>query len=436
LQPHSQEDAMKLEQDDNLVIGGGQAVYTDEIAEKTPFSGPQAIEFSRPLALLFAVACGLAVANVYFAPPLLDAMADSFGMSHATIGMIVSISQVGYGLGLLLIVPLGDLIDRRRLIAGQSILSALALLAVCFAPTSLALLVAMAAIGLFAVVTQALVAYAASLAKPHERGQVVGIVTSGIVIGILLARTIAGGMADLAGWRSVYAVSAVLTLIIAALLFHFLPRNEVRRTKIAYPKLIGSVFRLFVEEPVLRIRAIIAMFIFADITMLLTPLVLPLSAPPFSLSHTEIGLFGLAGVAGALAASRAGRWADRGHAQRTTGIALAIMLLSWIPVAFMQVSLWFLIIGVVTIDFALQAVHVSNQSLIYRVRPEAQSRLTAGYMIFYSIGSAAGSLGSTLIYAHAGWAGVTLAGAGISAMALIFWALTRRLTPAGAMDQH
>lgn len=426
---------MKLEQDDNLVIGGGQAVYTDEIAEKTPFSGPQAIEFSRPLALLFAVACGLAVANVYFAPPLLDAIADSFGMSHATIGMIVSISQVGYGLGLLLIVPLGDLIDRRRLIAGQSVLSALALLAVCFAPTALALLVAMAAIGLLAVVTQALVAYAASLAKPHERGQVVGIVTSGIVIGILLARTIAGGMADLAGWRSVYAVSAVLTLIIAALLFHFLPRNEVRRTKIAYPKLIRSVFLLFAEEPVLRIRAIIAMFIFADITMLLTPLVLPLSAPPFSLSHTQIGLFGLAGAAGALAASRAGRWADRGHAQRTTGIALTIMLLSWLPVAFMQVSLWFLIIGIVTIDFALQAVHVSNQSLIYRVRPEAQSRLTAGYMIFYSIGSAAGSLGSTLVYASAGWTGVSLAGAGISALALMFWAATRHRTPSGAMAE-
>ena len=426
---------MKLEQDDNLVTGGGQAVYTDEIAEKTPFSGPQAIEFSRPLALLFAIACGLAVANVYFAPPLLDAIADSFGMSHATIGMIVSISQVGYGLGLLLIVPLGDLIDRRRLIAGQSVLSALALLAVCFAPTTLALLVAMAAIGLLAVVTQALVAYAASLAKPHERGQVVGIVTSGSVIGILLARTIAGAMADLAGWRSVYAVSAVLTLIIAALLFHFLPRNEVRRTKIAYPKLIKSVFLLFAEEPVLRIRAVIAMFIFADITMLLTPLVLPLSAPPFLLSHTQIGLFGLAGAAGALAASRAGRWADRGHAQRTTGIALTIMLLSWLPVAFMQVSLWFLIIGIVTIDFALQAVHVSNQSLIYRVRPEAQSRLTAGYMIFYSIGSAAGSLGSTLVYASAGWTGVSLAGAGISALALMFWAATRHRTPAGAMAE-
>lgn len=422
---------MKLEREDNLLMGGGQAVSSRRIAEKDANDSAAAPHFSRPLALLFAVACGLAVANVYFAPPLLDAIADTFDMSHATIGIIVSISQVGYGLGLLLIVPLGDLIDRRKLIAGQSILSALALLAVCFAPTSLALLAAMASIGLLAVVTQVLVAYAASLAKPHERGQVVGIVTSGIVIGILLARTIAGTMADLAGWRSVYAVSAVLTLIIAALLFHFLPRNEAKRQRIAYPKLIKSVFTLFIEEPVLRIRAVIAMFIFADITMLLTPLVLPLSVPPFSLSHTQIGLFGLAGAAGALAASRSGNWVDRGFAQRTTGIALTIMLLSWIPVAYMQSSLWFLIIGVVTIDFALQAVHVSNQSMIYRVRPEAQSRLTAGYMIFYSIGSAIGSLSSTLIYAAAGWAGVSLAGAGISALALLFWALTRHLTPSG-----
>ncbi|MBA8901357.1 MFS transporter [Phyllobacterium sp. P30BS-XVII] len=427
---------MKLEQDDNLLIAAGQAVLRGETAENGPINASKAAKFSRPLAFLFAIACGLAVANVYFAPPLLDAIADSFGMSHATSGLIVSISQVGYGIGLLLIVPLGDLIDRRRLIAGQSVLSALALLAVCFAPTSFALLVAMASIGLLAVVTQALVAYAAGLAKPYERGQVVGIITSGIVLGILLARTIAGTMADLAGWRSVYAVSAVLTLVIAGLLFHFLPRNEAKRAKIAYLQLMKSVFSLFVEEPVLRIRAVIAMFIFADITMLLTPLVLPLGAPPFSLSHTQIGLFGLAGAAGALAASKAGGWADRGHAQRTTGIALAIMLLSWVPIAFMQSSLWFLIIGVVTIDFALQAVHVSNQSLIYRVRPEAQSRLTAGYMIFYSIGSAAGSLGSTLIYAYAGWAGVSLAGAGISLLALIFWVMTRHLTPSDAINRQ
>jgi predicted MFS family arabinose efflux permease len=186
---------------------------------------------------------------------------------------------------------------------------------------------------------------------------------------------------------------------------------------------------LFVEEPVLRIRAVLALLIFAAITMLLTPMVLPLAAAPFSLSHTQIGLFGLAGAAGALGASCAGRMADRGYAQRTTGIGLAVMLLSWLPVALLPWSIWALVLGVVTIDFGLQSVHVSNQSLIYRVRPEAQSRVAAGYMIFYSIGSGIGSIASTMAYAHAGWIGVCLLGAATSASALVFWALTRHFAP-------
>jgi predicted MFS family arabinose efflux permease len=151
--------------------------------------------------------------------------------------------------------------------------------------------------------------------------------------------------------------------------------------------------------------------------------------PPLSLSHTEVGLFGLAGAMGAVGAARAGRLADQGHAQRTTGIALAIMLASWLLIALLPFSLWGLILGVVAIDFGLQSVHVVNQGLIYRVRPEAQSRLTAGYMIFYSIGSAAGSIVSTLVYARAGWSGVCMVGAAISTIAFVFWALTRHLTP-------
>ena len=189
------------------------------------------------------------------------------------------------------------------------------------------------------------------------------------------------------------------------------------------------MFTLFVEEPVLRIRAILALLIFTAVTILWTPMVMPLSAPPFSLSHTEVGLFGLAGAMGAVGAARAGRLADRGRAQHTTGIALAIMLVSWLPLALLPCSLWGLIIGVVTIDFGLQSVHVANQSLIYRVRPEAGSRLTAGYMIFYSIGCATGSIVSTLVYAQSGWTGVCVLGAAISAVALVFWTLTRHLTP-------
>lgn len=384
---------------------------------------------SRAVALLFSIACGLAVANVYYAQPLLDVIAEEFAISRASIGIVITVTQIGYGLGLLLVVPLGDLLDRRRLVLGQSLLSVLALLAVAFAPSGVVLLGAISAVGVLAVVTQVLVAYAAILADPAERGRVVGIVTSGIILGILLARTVSGTLSDLFGWRSVYAVSAVATLIVAGLLFRTLPRQAKPEVHISYPRLIGSVFLLFVQEPVLRIRAVLALLIFAAVTVLLTPLVLPLAAPPFSLSHTQIGLFGLAGAAGALGASRAGRLSDRGLAQRTTGIGLAVMLVSWLPIALLSYSLWALVIGVVAIDYGLQSVHVANQSLVYRVRPEAQSRLTAGYMIFYSIGSATGSITSTLAYAQAGWNGVCLLGASICAVALVFWISTRHLTP-------
>lgn len=392
--------------------------------------GAAAPVISAAMALPFAVACGLAVANVYYAQPLLDTLAATFGIRPATVGIVITITQAGYGLGLLLVVPLGDLVDRRRLIVGQSLLSVIALLCVALAPSASMLLPAMAAVGVLAVVTQVLVAYAAIMAPPGERGRVVGIVTSGIIVGILLARAVSGTLSDLFGWRSVYLVSAAATLVVAGLLWKALPRNVRPAVRIPYPQLIRSVFTLFAEEPVLRIRAVLAMLIFMAITMLLTPMVLPLTAPPFSLSHTQVGLFGLAGAAGALGAARAGRQADRGRAQHTTGIGLVVMLLSWGLIALLPWSIWAMVIGVVTIDFGLQSVHVSNQSLIYRVRPEAQSRLTAGYMIFYSIGSATGSIASTMVYAHAGWNGVCIAGAITSGIALAFWALTRHLTPA------
>ena len=384
---------------------------------------------SRATALLFSVTCGLAVANVYYAQPLLDTIADDFAISRAAVGIVITVTQVGYGFGLLLLVPLGDLLNRRRLIIGQSLLSVFALLAVAAAPTGTMLLAAMTAVGALAVVTQVLVAYAATLAKPAERGQAVGTVTSGIILGILLARTASGLFSDLFGWRSIYVVSAAATSIIAVLLFAMLPRQAIPGTRLSYARLIGSVFILFAEVPMLRIRAILALFVFAAITVLLTPVVLPLSGPPFSLSHAQIGLLGLAGAAGALGAARAGRLSDLGLGQRTTGTGLIVMLASWVPIALLPYSLWALVLGVVTIDYGLQSVHVSNQSLIYRVRPEAQSRLTAGYMIFYSIGCATGSITSTLVYAHAGWNGVCLLGAAISGTALLFWALTQHLTP-------
>ncbi|RON08037.1 MFS transporter [Pseudomonas brassicacearum] len=379
---------------------------------------------SSGVVLLFAIACGLAVGNVYYAQPLLDAMAQAFDMDPATIGIVVTLTQIGYGLGLLLLVPLGDLLNRRQLIVTQTLLSSIALLMIALAPSSLWLLIGMALTGLLAVVTQVLVAYAATLAVPDERGRVVGVVTSGIVVGILLARTVSGAMADLAGWRSIYVLSAALTLLMALLLFQVLPKHEQTQPASRYWKLIGSVFVLFKEEAVLRQRATLALLTFASAMVLWTPMVLPLSEAPLSLSHSEIGLFGLAGAAGALAAARAGHLADRGLGHWTSGLSLLLMLASWLPIGLTQSSLWALLLGVITFDLGLQAVHVTSQSMIYSVRPEAQSRLTAGYMLFYSIGSALGSIGSTAIYAWGGWLGVCWLGAGINAVALVYWLLT------------
>jgi predicted MFS family arabinose efflux permease len=392
---------------------------------------------TRATTLLFSVACGLAVANVYFAQPLLDEIAAQFGIGQALIGAVVTITQVGYGLGLLLLVPLGDLLPRRRLIVTQSLCSVVALAVVGFAPNTPLLFAAMAAIGLLAVVTQILVAYSATLAAPAQRGHVVGIVTSGIVIGILLARTVSGALSDLAGWRAVYFASAAGTLVIVLLLHRALPATDLARAATPYPRLIASVFTLFVEAPVLRIRAVISLLMFASAMVMWTPMVLPLSAPPHALSHTAIGLFGLAGAAGALVAARAGAWADRGRERLVTGGGLLLMLVSWIAVRDIAHSLWPLVIGVIAFDLGLQGTHVASQSMLYGVLPPAvHSRVTAGYMLFYSIGCALGSLASTLAYAWGGWDGVCLLGAAISALALLFWALTVRRTPARWTTGH
>ncbi|WP_317979634.1 MFS transporter [Paenibacillus glycanilyticus] len=396
-----------------------------EVITEQAYSNRQPVVMSRGLALLFAVACGLAVANVYYAQPLLDAISSEFDMGRSSVGIVITVTQGFYALGLLLLVPLGDLINRRWLIPGQMFLSVIALVTIALAPGAGVLFSGLAVVGLLAVVTQTLVAYAAALAPPSARGRIIGLVTSGIVIGILLARSTAGILTDLAGWRSVYLFSAGCLFIIALTLLKFLPQEQ-HKASLTYIQLLQSVFALYREERVLRIRSLFGLLIFTAFSIFWTALVLPLSMPPLSLSHTVIGAFGLVGVAGALGAARAGRLADRGQGQHTTGLALVILMVSWLPISYTKQSLAALVVGIILLDLAVQAVHVTNQSMILKVRPEARSRLTAAYMIFYSIGSAIGSIASTSLYAHAGWTGVCWLGAGVSAIALLLWVVTSR----------
>ncbi|WP_347116327.1 MFS transporter [Leclercia sp. S52] len=382
---------------------------------------------SPSLMWLFAIASGLSVANVYYAQPLLDALARDFAISQAAVGGVITATQLGCALALLFLVPLRDRLDRRRLMALQMLALIVALIAVGMAQSAPVLLSGMLAVGLLGTaMTQGLIAYAASAAAPHEQGRVVGTAQGGVFIGLLLARVFAGGVSDLAGWRGVYLCAALLMLAIAIPLWRRLPVLPPASRALSYPRLLASMLTLLRDEKVLQVRGTLALLMFAAFNIFWSALVLPLSAPPYSFSHTAIGAFGLAGVVGALAAARAGEWADRGYARRTSRLALLALLLAWWPLSLMPVSLWALVIGIVLLDLGGQALHVTNQSLIFRTRPDAHSRLVGLYMLFYAVGSGLGAIGTTVTYAHFGWQGVCMLGALVSLLALVFWWVTQR----------
>ncbi len=393
----------------------------------TACSNPSS-RLSASLTRLFAVAAGLSVANVYYAQPLLDILSRDFSVSPAAIGGVITATQLGCAAALLFVVPLGDKLNRRFLIQIQFAGLLAALLVVGLAQSAFMLLAGMLATGLAGTaMTQGLIAYAASAAAPGEQGRVVGTTQGGVFIGLLLARVFSGGVSDIAGWRAVYILPAIVMVLIAIPLFRRLPDVAQSAEKLSYPQLVASVFILLLREKVLQIRGMLAFLMFASFSIFWSALVLPLSAPPYQLSHTFTGAFGLAGVAGALIAARAGKWADQGYAGRTSAYALIIMLLSWWPLSMPGQSLTALIIGIILLDAGGQAMHVTNQSLIFRARCDAPARLTGAYMLFYATGSGLGAISATMTYSAAGWTGICLLGAGVSSVALLFWWFTRNI---------
>lgn len=375
---------------------------------------------SPALIILMAVATGLAVASNYYPQPLLETIARAFNLSVNQAGFIVTVAQLGYACGLMFIVPLGDMFERRGLIVLMTLLSAAGLLITAMAPTLTVMLVGTALTGVFSVVAQILVPLAATLAEPERRGKVVGLIMSGLLLGILLARTVAGALASLGGWRTVYWVASALMIVMALVLWRKLPKHQ-QKTDLNYLQLLKSIFTLFIHTPVLRTRALIGMFCFANFSILWTSMAFLLAGPAYHYSEGVIGLFGLVGAAGALAATRAGNLADKGKAHLTTTAGLVLLLLSWAAIALGQHSVISLIIGIIVLDLSVQGVHITNQSVIYKTMPEARNRLTAGYMTTYFIGGAAGSLVSASAYQAAGWYGVSAAGIVMCILNLLVW---------------
>ncbi|GII94153.1 MFS transporter [Sinosporangium siamense] len=376
--------------------------------------------------LLLAVVCGVAVASIYAAQPVLEPMGRDLGVPAELTGWIVATGQVGYLAGLVLLVPLGDVVDRRRLIAAHLAIIAVGLILTASASAAWVAFAGLAAAGVFAVVVQTTVAYAASVSPPAERGRTIGVVTSGVVVGILGARVVTGALAEVWGWRGVYAVLTVLSLGLAALVPLVLPSEERPNRPAGYGRAVVSLGGLFGRRIFLT-RGLIAFFLFASFGTLWSGLSLPLADTPWQLSESQIGMFGIAGLVGALAAARAGRWADAGRAGQVTGLALTLLILSWAAIAQLPWSLWLLIAGIVVLDLAVQAVHVSNQHMLVAAHPDRTSGVIGGYMVFYSLGSALGAVATTAVFTVHGWTGAGLLGAGFAACGLAVWAIDRRL---------
>ncbi|TVS75641.1 MFS transporter [Escherichia coli] len=377
-------------------------------------------ELSPALIVLMSIATGLAVASNYYAQPLLDTIARNFSLSASSAGFIVTAAQLGYAAGLLFLVPLGDMFERRRLIVSMTLLAAGGMLITASSQSLAMMILGTALTGLFSVVAQILVPLAATLASPDKRGKVVGTIMSGLLLGILLARTVAGLLANLGGWRTVFWVASVLMALMALALWRGLPQMK-SETHLNYPQLLGSVFSMFISDKILRTRALLGCLTFANFSILWTSMAFLLAAPPFNYSDGVIGLFGLAGAAGALGARPAGGFADKGKSHHTTTFGLLLLLLSWLAIWFGHTSVLALIIGILVLDLTVQGVHITNQTVIYRIHPDARNRLTAGYMTSYFIGGAAGSLISASASQHGSWAGVCLAGATIALVNLLVW---------------
>jgi predicted MFS family arabinose efflux permease len=371
-----------------------------------------------------AIAAGASVANLYYAQPLLDAIGGSLDVSTETAGLLVTFTQLGYLAGLLAVVPLGDLFERRRLVPLLLVLAALALACTAAAPALPALAIALTVVGVTSVVAQVIIPFAATLARPDEHGTVMGIVMSGVLLGILLARTVSGLLAGAGGWRLVFALAAVSMLVLAATLARALPSHPPTHG-LGYRGLLRSIAQLIGTEPILRSRMRLAFLGFANFTILWTSLTFLLVDPPFHYDEETIGFFGLLGIGGACAVQVAGRYIDRGLVHVLTGIGLAGVLAARGLLTQADDSLALLIAGMVVFDLCFQTQLVCHQNVVLNLRADARARMTTASVSSAFVGGAIGSATAAATYAAGGWQLVNGLAAGMAALALAAWAYER-----------
>jgi predicted MFS family arabinose efflux permease len=378
---------------------------------------------SKGLTVLMAAATGLIVANVYYNQPLIVMIAQTFGVSESNAGQISFLTQVGYALGLFFCVPLGDWFERKRQILVMAFLSALALFAAAFSNSLLLLKITAFMIGFTSVVPQLILPLAANLTAPEKRGKIIGFIMSGLLIGILLSRTLSGVVGAHLGWRAMFGIAGAICLVLMSIMAWVLPQNRPD-FKGSYGELMGSLFTLIKTQPVLREASVITACAFASFGLFWIGIVFLLSGEPYHFTSDKVGLMGLAAAAGALGAPLIGKVSDKKNPRIAIGYGLGLILLSFILFYFFRNSLWMLVLGIVLLDLGLQGAHISNQTRIYALNPEARNRINTVYMTTGFIGTSIGSGVGLWVWDMAGWTGVCAAGVVFMVIAFAVYVLT------------
>lgn len=379
---------------------------------------------SSAMTLGFALAGGIAVGNLYWAQPLLAEIGADLCLGHGRAGLLITLTQLGYAIGILLLVPLGDVLERRYLIPLAMLGASLALAGCALAPGAAALCVALVALGLLTTGGQMLPPLASDLALPAQRGRAVGTIASGMLSGILLSRVVSGLVAEAAGWRAVFALAALATAGMALLMWRVIPaqpREGASRARFSYPELLGSMRQLIRTSPVVRATLLLGAACFGVFSMFWTGLTFLLSQPPYGYTLGQIGLIGIAGLAGALAARNAGKLHDRGLGVMAQGIALGVAALTLCLAGLFGSSILAILAAIVLFDAAIQTINVLNQLRLLSALPEARSRLNALFVTANFLGGAAGSALAGIAWPRAGWPGLMLLGGVVLLAGLGHW---------------
>ena len=395
---------------------------SSQAAQAAPTQPPSGPPVTGAITFVLAAACGLAVANIYFAQPLLDLLARSFGTSDGAVTVVVTVTQIGYAAGLFLLLPLGDLFENRKLTAIMLVVTAAAL-ALAGSATGLGVfLVASVVIGVTSVVAQILIPFAAHLTPEASRGRVMGRLNSGLLLGVLLARTLSSLVAAAWGWRAIFFLSSGLMLVTAFALFRLLPARAPDH-RAGYARLMTSIVALIRDEPVLRQRSLRQALVFAGFSAYWTSIAYELSAH-HGFNQAEIGLFALVGAAGVTVAPIAGRLADRGTDRYATGAALLLAAIALVVAGLGASRVVLLGLAAVLLDVGMTSNQILSQRQIYRLRPDARARLNTVYMGSAFLGGAAGSAIAGALQGPYGWTGATVFGAAIVFAAFLLWAWT------------